>query len=184
MVSPSFLQRIALFKGLDRGALKEIADSLVLETWNKNQEILASAESARRFMVIVAGRVKVTCSDGRNGREFTLSLLGPGDAFDIVCLFDGEPHAVSTRTLDRVQVLSAPCSLFREWIERYPALRAAMLRYAARQLRDLCDLAEGLALHDTMTRLAHLLLRHLDPDLQKSSPEACLMTYPTRNSRL
>jgi CRP/FNR family transcriptional regulator, cyclic AMP receptor protein len=58
--------------------------------------------------------------------------------------------------------LSAPIASFHEWLERYPLFRRAVYCYIAKQLGDLTELADGLALHDTMTRLAHLLLRHFD----------------------
>jgi CRP-like cAMP-binding protein len=44
----------------------------------------------------------------------------------------------------------------------YPALHQAATRCAGMRLRELADLVEDLALHDTSARLAHLLLRHLD----------------------
>jgi CRP-like cAMP-binding protein len=115
-----------------------------------------------RFRIIVSGRVKISRSNEQNGRELTLWLLGPGDGFDIVVLLDGAPHAVSAWTLDDVQTLSAPAGLVRTWIDRYPTFRRGLLRYVAEQLRNLTDLASDLALHDTMTRVTHLLLRHFD----------------------
>ncbi len=49
-----------------------------------------------------------------------------------------------------------------EWLERFPPFRLAIHRYVARQLRELTEQASDLALHDTMTRLARLLLRYID----------------------
>lgn len=161
MVSARDLQKSPLFSGLDRDALGEIAAALATESWPAHQEILPPTRTSERFLVILHGRVKIVASNGHNGRELTLWLLGPGDAFDIVSLLDGKTHAVSAWTLDPVEVLSAPLPLFRKWVERYPRLRAAILKYVARQLREIAELAGDLALHDTMTRLVHLLLRHL-----------------------
>jgi CRP/FNR family transcriptional regulator, cyclic AMP receptor protein len=151
-----------LFAGLNRNTLKEMAGALTLESWPKDVQLQARDSPTGRFLILVRGRVKITRSNARTGRELTLWLLGPGDGFDVVTLLDGEPHSVSAWTLDEVQTLSAPVSVFREWIERFPALRLAIHRYVARQLRELTDLASDLALHDTMTRLARLLLRHFD----------------------
>jgi CRP/FNR family cyclic AMP-dependent transcriptional regulator len=151
-----------LFAGLGPTALKEMADALVLERYPKNCEVLPPAETVNRFLVLVRGRVKITRSNQHDGRELTLWLLGPGDGFDLVSLLDGQPHVVSAWTLDEVETLSGPVSLFREWLERFPPFRLAVYRCLARQLRELTELAGDLALHDTMTRLTRLLLRHFD----------------------
>ncbi len=156
------LSTCSLFAGLDRDTLQEMADALVPESWPKDCQLRAPDTPAERFRILVRGRVKITRSNGENGRELTLLLLGPGEGFDVVSLLDGQPHAVSAWTLDEVEALSGPLSLFRDWIERFPPFRLAIHRCAARQLRELTDLASDLALHDTTTRLARLLLRHFD----------------------
>jgi CRP-like cAMP-binding protein len=156
------LKQSPLFAGLDRQSIEEIAQALVLERYPKNCDMLPAAQTADRFHVLVHGRVKITRSNAHDGRELTLWLLGPGDGFDIVTLLDGGSHEVSAWTLDEVEALSAPTAAFQEWLERYPLFRLAVHRYTASRLRELIELAGSLALHDTMTRLAHLLLRHFD----------------------
>lgn len=154
------LERIPLFSELKRGALKDAAAALVMESWPKKCEIPTAGEAAKRFRIVVKGRVKITRSHPHSARELTLWLLGPGDVFDLASILDGEPHAVSACAIDDVQTLSGPISVFHEWLDRYPPLRLAVYRYVARQLRELIDLASDQALHDTMSRLARLLLRH------------------------
>ena len=156
------LKQSPLFAGLDRKTLKEMGDALALESYPSKCDIMPPAQTIERFYVIARGRVKITRSNEHDGRELTLWLLGPGDGFDIVTLLDGEPHVVSAWTLEHVQTLSAPVSVFREWLERYPPFRVSVYRYIAKQLRQVTELAGDLALHDTMTRLAHFLLRHFD----------------------
>jgi CRP-like cAMP-binding protein len=158
----------SLFTGVSHAALTAMAAGLVVQSWPRHCQIGAHGQPDR-FHVIVSGRVKISRSNEQNGRELTLWLLGPGDGFDIVSLLDGAPHAVSAWTLDEVQTLSAPVALVGTWIDRYPAFRLSLLRYVAGQLRKLTDLASDLALHDTMTRLAHLLLRHSDPGASADS---------------
>lgn len=123
---------------------------------------MAPAETTAKFRLVLDGRVKVVRSNSRDGRELTLWLLGPGDGFDIVSLLDGKAHAVTAWALDDVRTLSGPMSLWRDWLDRYRALDLAAHRYVAERLRDLSELAGDLALHDTSTRVAHLLLRHFD----------------------
>ncbi len=155
-----FLAASPLFAGVNRTTLKEMAEALTLESWPKGFELQAPQSKSEQFRMVVRGRVKICRSNGHSGHELTLWLLGPGDGFDVVGLLDGQPNAISAWTLDEVETLSGPVSLFCEWIERFPAFRLAVHRYVARQLRELTQLSSDLALHDTMTRLARLLLRH------------------------
>ena len=161
MAPRDILHKSPVFSGLERNALKTMARAFTLRHWPENSEIMAPEDTAEQFMVLVQGRVKVSCSN-RQGRELTLWLLGPGDGVDVLSLLDGKPHAVSVRTLTQVEALSVPLPVVRQWLERYPAFRLAAHHYIARQLREVADLAGDLALNHTMTRLAELLLRHFD----------------------
>ena len=161
----SYIEALAaspIFAGLNRSALDEIGAALTLESWPKGCQIQTPSSAADRFRIVLSGRVKITRSNGGSGRELTLWLLGPGDGFDIVSLLDGQPHDASVFALDDVETLAAPVGQFHDWIERFPAMRRAMCRYVAQQMREVTDLASDLALHDTMGRLARVLLRHFD----------------------
>lgn len=169
MVDSDLLSKSPLFAGLNGQERAEIAGALVLESWPKGCQLLEPTAHSDRFRILVRGRVKVCRSGSGDGREITLWLLGPGDAFDIVSLLDGAPHPVSIRTLDAVDTLSAPVALARQWLERFPAFRLAVHRYVAQKLRELTDLASDLALYDTATRLSHLLLKHFDTARQRGA---------------
>lgn len=162
MEAVEILAQSPLFTGVDHQTLEALAADLTIQTHPKNCDILLPAGTSERFYILLRGRIKVTRSNEHDGRELTLWLLGPGDGFDLVNLLDGDPHVVSAWTLDEVETSSIPIPVFRDWLERCPQLRLPMYRYIARQLRELTELAGSLALHDTMTRLAHLLLRHFD----------------------
>lgn len=151
-----------LLSGVDPQTLRSIAGSLVEERWSKGRQLMGVADSVERFRLVIEGRVKIVRSNSHDGHELTLWLLGPGDGFDIVSLLDGKPHAVSAWAVDDVRTLVAPVALWRRWLEESRPLRLAAHRYVADKMREVSDLAVDLALHDTSTRLAHLLLRHFE----------------------
>ncbi len=163
-----------LFHGVTNAAFEEMARVFVPQSWPRHTEIMAGTQTSQRFVILTAGRVKITRSNGHNGRELILWLLGPGDGFDVIALLDGEPHAVSAHTLDEVHGFSAPMAQVRAWIAEDAKFRLAAHRYAAAQLRELSELATDLALHDTATRLARLLLRYLGGSDTHPS-QACLI---------
>lgn len=156
------LSASALFAGVAPVTLRQMAPLFAREFWPKGRTIGSAKDYARRFRLIARGRVKISRTNGDDAREITLWLLGPGDAFDVVSLLDGEPHEVAACALEDVETLAVPLRVFERWMERSESLRLAIHRYVARQLREITDLAGDLALHDTTTRLARLLLRHFE----------------------
>jgi CRP/FNR family transcriptional regulator, cyclic AMP receptor protein len=161
MQSTELLHSAALFSGASGAAVSRLARSMLPQIWPRHTQIMAASQTSQRFVVLTAGRVRINRSEGDDGRELTLWLLGPGDGFDVVALLDGEPHAVSAVSVDEVHGFSIPLAQLREHMEADVSLRLALHRYAAAQLRELSDLAADLAIHHTATRLARLLLRYL-----------------------
>ena len=160
MPSLTALRRSPLFTGVDEPTLRRLLASLSEEVWEPRRQLMGPAGSLERFRLIVSGRVKIVRSNSLDGRELTLWLLGPGDGFDVVSLLDGRAHEVSAWSLTPVRTLAAPLAVWSGWLRWLRPLDLAAHRYCAGKLRELADLASDLALCDTPTRLAHLLLRH------------------------
>lgn len=174
MPSLTALRRSPLFTGVDEPTLKRLLASLSEEAWQPRRQIMGPADSLERFRLIVSGRVKIVRSNCLDGRELTLWLLGPGDGFDMVSLLDGRAHEVSAWSLTPVRTLAAPLAVWSGWLRWLRPLDLAAHRYSAAKLREVEQLTTDLALHDTSTRLANLLLRHFDgsqPNLLHDLPQ-------------
>ena len=52
-------------------------------------------------------------------------------------------------------------------IRNHPEFNRTLLPYLGKQIRALAELASDLSLHDTATRLAKLILRHVDHENQQ-----------------
>lgn len=156
------LQRIPLFQAAGDTGLELIASQLSWHNWSRRQLVMPPEETLRRYYVLIVGRAKISVQNPGNGRELTLQLLRVGDGHDLISLLGGEAHDVQATTLDSAEAVSAPISTWRQWLSDYPSLRRFMLYYVGARLQALSLLAGDLALHDTSTRLAHLLLGNLD----------------------
>lgn len=156
------LNHSPLFRDLPDGVLHEILRQMRRERWTRRSQVMPATDTVQHFYVLLDGRVRIEAGHPGSGRAVTLYLLCPGDGHNLITLFVGRPHHVLAETLDEVKAISAPIRRWRAWLDDYPALRQALVRAAAERLRELTELAEDLALHETSARLAHLLLRHLD----------------------
>ena len=113
------------------------------------------------FYVVVSGRAKVSVYHPETGREHIMSLLGPGDCFDVVSLLDGAPRNAVLTALEDMEFLTTTLSTFRKWLVEHSDLNKLFLPYLGDQMRQLADQVEDLALYDTEARLARLILRHI-----------------------
>ncbi len=163
------------FSGLKENVIKEMLPAFRLEKWKKGTCNLVE-ESSRRFHVVASGRLEITRSHPETGRTVTLWLLEPGDVFDIVSLLDGRPHNVIPLAADDVEVLCAPMDTARRWLSEYPELCMNILPYLGQKFRNIENLATDLAIHDTMTRIASLILRHAAPTKVKASGNSACTT--------
>lgn len=158
------LHESPLFAGLSDDVLRAFLPHLHTVHWSKRTQVMPAAHTVERFYLLTAGSVRIEVEHPETGRAITLCLLGPGDGHNLVTLLDGKPQAVMAETLDATEAVYAPLGCWWQWLNDYPPLHQAAMRCAAARLRELAELAEDLALHDTSTRLAHLLLRHIDSE--------------------
>ncbi len=156
------LCQTALFNGLSEEVLDDMLSMFRRDTWRKGVQ-LSSEMFQARFYLLIDGRVEVTRVNPETGRCITLSLLGLGDAIDVVTLLNNDPHDIQPIAIDDVMLISVPIKDARDWIDRHPEFNRNFLPYLGEQMRKLEDLSTDLALHDTMTRLARLILRHVAP---------------------
>ena len=164
ILDPKALSDSLLFENLSEEALSEIVSSMRLESWKKGYSFPCFTTSEPYFYILVRGRVKVSRQHDSTGRELTLFVHGPGDGFNILNMIDGGNTEFFVTALDDVDVLSAPISLWINWLDKFPSLRTKMAGIASKQIKKLADLSSELALEDTMARLIHLLVKYLNED--------------------
>lgn len=161
------LSRSPLFAGLTDALLDNMLTMFRRDTWRRGVQ-LDPVLFQERFYLLIEGRLEVMRINPDTGRSLTLYLLGPGDGIDVVTLLNSHPHEIAPVALDDVALISVPIQDARHWIERHPEFNRKFLPYLGEQIRKMEDLASDLALHDTMTRLARLILRHVAPDHPQS----------------
>ena len=151
-----------LFEGLADDTLDDMLTMFRRDTWRRGVR-LDPQIFQERFYMLIDGRVEIMRSNPETGRNITLYILGQGDGIDIITLLTTTPHEIEPVALDDVSLISIPINDARNWIEQHPEFNRQFLPYLGRQMTHIEDLATDLALHDTMTRLARLILRHIAP---------------------
>jgi len=159
--SINVLQGASLFHGVDAQMMEEILGHFTPMTLPK-KSIVHSWKTKESFFVIISGRVKISRINPETGREYIIFLLQGGDAFDIISLLDREEHEVVIEAIDELQLLKTSMDTARNWLDTHPEFNKNFLPYLGMRMRHLENSTTDMALHDTITRLARLILRYVD----------------------
>jgi CRP/FNR family transcriptional regulator, cyclic AMP receptor protein len=151
------LRAIPLLASLDAPTLYDTARRVQRRVYRPGQQILLEGERAPGLFFVLRGRVRLSRT-AADGREQVLAMVGPGEHFDPVPLFDGGPNPASARAMSPVTCLLLPGDDLLALIRRHPDLALATLSAMAGQLRELVGLVEDLAFRSVRARLARQLL--------------------------
>jgi CRP/FNR family cyclic AMP-dependent transcriptional regulator len=152
------LRDIPFFATLDEPTLADIARKVQRRTYRPGEHILFEGEQPPGLFFVRRGRVRLSCT-ASDGREQVLAMVGAGENFNAVPLFDERPNPTTARAMSPVHCLLLPRDALLALIRRHPDLALAALSELAGQLRELVVLVEDLAFRSVRERLARQLLR-------------------------
>lgn len=161
------LQEFPLFKGLPSQSLKVLLGLTTLHEWPKKKLVITTANKPYKFYLIMSGRVKAYSYDLRTGRQLTLFILTVKDAFDICTLIEQCDHKLNYETIDKTVALSIPLVDIRSWIDKNSIASKTVFKYMALKMLQLETYLTEMSMDDTQTRLAKLLLKHMNTTSRK-----------------
>ncbi|MGL5810205.1 MAG: Crp/Fnr family transcriptional regulator [Nocardioides sp.] len=153
----SVLRHAPLFNTLDDEAAVALRSSMTETRVKRGGVLFHEGDSGDQLYVVVEGKIKL----GRtvpDGRESLLAVLGPGQMFGELSLFDPGPRsATATAVIDTVVVSLAHPDLLR-WLEGRPAVAHGLLTQLASRLRKANDVVADLVFSDVPGRVAKALI--------------------------
>lgn len=138
-----------------------------------NAFVYLKADPARSVYWLRAGLVKISVV-WRDGREFILRLVRPGEFFGEASLTAGE-HDEHARTLEASEIVEIPAQEFVTQVGQNLSVTADTLRELALRLRETRETARDLVFGDTLERLC-LVLRKLAAEI--GEPERGFTVIP------
>jgi CRP/FNR family transcriptional regulator, cyclic AMP receptor protein len=137
------LARASIFQGIAPDAVAALDPHLQRVALPRRHTVFVEGERGDELYVIVAGAVKIR-HQTPDGRETVFAVLGPGDVFGELALFDPGPRTSTVITLTEVDAVRMDRQALRRWIVERPEIAEQLLRVLARRLRHtnntLCDL--------------------------------------------
>ncbi|MBA4181397.1 MAG: hypothetical protein C0506_12470 [Anaerolinea sp.] len=150
------IRAIPHLKGIAPEEVDRLLRRIEVRSYATRELIIGEGEPCRGFFVLRKGRARIFRS-GADGREQILRLLGPGDTFGEVPVFDGGPNPANVEAMDPCEALFISTPVFLEVIGRNPGVALAMLHHFARRLRSFTELVEQISLQTVQNRIARYL---------------------------
>lgn len=150
------VRAIPHLRPLPEADVARLLKSLEVRSYAPREIIINEDEPCRGFFVLRAGRARIFRT-GTDGREQILRLLGPGDSFGEVPVFDGGPNPATVEAIESSEAIFIPTPAFLDVIARHPDVAFALLRHFARRLRSFTELVEQISLQTVQNRIARYL---------------------------
>jgi len=171
-----------LFLALDPEGAAALRASLKERSVTKGEIIFQEGEPGDRMYVILEGKVKLGQSSN-DGRESLLAILGPGEMFGELSLFDpGQRTSTATALTDAV-ILALSNEQLRPWLAGRPEVAAALLQALARRLRRTNEAMADLVFSDVPGRVAKALM-DLGEKFGEVTSEGLLVTHDMTQEEL
>lgn len=157
----AFLSHLPLFQGLPDEELNVLSEIAVDRPVKAGETIFSDGDSAAGLNIVAAGRVKIfKLSPG--GKEQILHIMGPGEPFAEVPVFQGGSYPANAQAIDAGRILFLPREELLRAIRKNPALALGMLAVLSRRLREFAATIENLSLRGVPERLSAYLLHLRD----------------------
>ena len=124
---------------------------------NKGQILFKEGEEGDRLYVVVHGKIKLGTTSA-DGRENLLSILGPGEMFGELSLFDPEPRTSTATAVTDVRLVSLAHDAVIGLVTSSPQTSLELLRRLAQRLRKSNEVLADLVFADVPGRVAKAIM--------------------------
>ena len=176
------LMQAPLFSALDPEGAAALRASLVERPVAKGDVLFAEGEPGDRMYVILEGKVKLGQTSA-DGRESLLLILGPGEMFGELSLFDPGLRTSTATALTDAVVLGLANEQLRPWLAGRPEVAAALLQALARRLRRTNEAMADLVFSDVPGRVAKALM-DLGEKFGEVTAEGLMVTHDMTQEEL
>ena len=151
------VRKAPLFTALDEAAAASLRASMDSVKIAKGSVLFAEGDEGDHLYVIVEGKLKLGTSSG-DGRENLLSILGPGEMFGELSLFDPGPRTSTATAVTDAKLLSLGQEKLIPWLATNPNVSLQLLARLAQRLRRTNEAVGDLVFSDVPGRVAKALI--------------------------
>ena len=176
------VRRAPLFTALDEAAAVSLRASMDSVKIAKGSILFKEGDEGEHLYVIIDGKLKLGTSSG-DGRENLLSILGPGEMFGELSLFDPGPRTSTATAVTDARLLSLSHEKVIPWLRENPEVSLQLLTRLSQRLRRTNEAVGDLVFSDVPGRVAKALI-DLGDRFGKSTPEGLLVNHDLTQEEL
>ncbi len=151
------VRKAPIFSGLDESAAASLRASMTLVKLRKGQSLFKEGDDGDHLFIVSNGKVKLG-TKSPDGRENLLMILGPGDMFGDLSLFDSGPRTATATAVTDTKLLSLGQDKVIPWIKEHPEVSLHLLARLASRLRRTNEVVGDLVFSDVPGRVAKALI--------------------------
>jgi CRP/FNR family transcriptional regulator len=156
-VDEDVVRQAPLFTALDDEAARAVQATMSRVEVGRGDVLFHEGDPGEKLYIIVEGKVKLGRASG-DGRENLLAVLGPGEMFGELSLFDPGPRNATATAVADTALLALGSDDLTEWLTGRPDVSRQLLRALARRLRRTNENLADLVFSDVPGRVAKALL--------------------------
>ena len=146
-----------LFAGMDEESSRALIDSMKVLDAARGDVLFHEGERGDRLFLVRDGKIKLG-RRSNDGRENLLAVLGPGEMFGELSLFDPGPRTATATVVADAVVLELGHRDLVTWLADKPKVAEQLLQALARRLRRTNEALADLVFSDVPGRVAKALL--------------------------
>jgi len=178
----SVVRKAPLFTALEESAAISLHASMDSVKISKGSILFAEGDEGDHLYVILDGKIKLGTSSG-DGRENLLSILGPGEMFGELSLFDPNPRTSTATAVTDAKLLSLGQAKLIPWLAENPKVALNLLASLAQRLRRTNEAVGDLVFSDVPGRVAKALI-DLGERFGKKTDEGLLVNHDLTQEEL
>src|SRR5246127_3253906 len=133
------LRRAPLFDALDEEGARTLRRQMAEVKLNRGDHLFNEGEDGDALYVVLDGKMKLTRA-APDGRENLLSVIGPGEMFGELSLFDPRPRTSSASAVTDAVLAALKHEALTPFLRERPDVSLHMLRALAQRLPRAHDL--------------------------------------------
>jgi CRP-like cAMP-binding protein len=153
----SALAGLPLFAALDEDAAAALGAAMTSRAVVRGHVVFHEGDAGDRLFVVLEGKVKISRA-ANDGRENLLAVLGPGEMFGELSLFDPGPRTATASAITESTLASLDHDDLRPLLLDRPGVAVHLLQALAQRLRRTNEAMADLVFSDVPGRVAKALL--------------------------
>lgn len=146
-----------LFLELDENTLDALIHITKTRRLNKGEVVIRQGDPGSKMFIVVEGSLKVSVLL-EDGKEISLSILRPNEAFGEIALFDRNERTATITAIEPGSCLVIERDLFLPFLKEHPDVAIRLLAALSRRLRLTDAFIKETLCFDIPSRLAKKLL--------------------------